>query len=69
MDKSVVNKNYLKSFDALKRFFGTLNDAGKYTISFTDLVKVVPRKSRSISAYEPLVKYLKEYHAINLKIE
>jgi hypothetical protein len=69
MDKSVVNKNYLKSFEALKRFFGTLNDAGTYTISLTDLVKVVPRKSRSISAYEPLVKYLKEYHAINLKIE
>lgn len=69
MDKSVVNKNYLKSFEALKRFFGTLNDAGTYTISFTDLVKVVPRKSRSISAYEPLVKYLKEFHAINLKIE
>ena len=43
-------------------------DAGTYSISLADLVKVLPRKTRSFSAYEPLVKYLKEYHAITLNI-
>jgi len=68
MEKSVVNKNYLKTYNALKKFFGSFNDAGSYSIEWTDLVKVVPRKSRSVSAYEPLMKYLKENHAIQLTI-
>ena len=68
MEKSVINKNYLKSYKALEAFFGTLYDAGTYSISLTDLVKVVPRKSHSLSAYEPLIKYLKAYHAITLQV-
>ena len=69
MKKSVVNKNYLESFGTLEKFFGSFYDAGTYSISFADLIKVVPRKSRSITAYEPFVKYLKEYHAIQLIIK
>ena len=70
MEKSVISKNYLKSYQALSKHFGQFYDAGVYCISLSDLVKVAPRKSsRSISAYEPLVKYLKEYHAIQLIIE
>lgn len=69
MEKSVINKNYLKSINALKKFFGSFYDAGTYSVSLADLIKVVPRKSRSLSAYEPLVKYLKEYHAITLHID
>lgn len=69
MEKSVINKNYLKSIKALKKFFGSFYDAGTYSMSLVDLIKVVPRKSRSLSAYEPLVKYLKEYHAITLHID
>ena len=69
MEKSVVNKNYLTTYNALKKFFGSFYDAGTYSISLADLVKVVPRKSRSLSAYEPLVKYLKEYHSITLHID
>lgn len=68
MEKSVVNKNYLKSYTALENYFASFGDVGSYSISLADLVKIVPRKSRSISAYEPLVKYLKEYHAITLNI-
>ena len=69
MDKSYIKKNYLSSYLALSKFFGQFSDAGTYHISLADLIKAVPRKSRSKSAYEPMVKYLKEYHAINLKIE
>ena len=69
MNKSVINKNYLKSYMSLEKFFGSFYDAGTYSIPLADLIKVAPRKSRSISAYEPLVKYLKEYHAIQLIIE
>lgn len=69
MEKSVVNNNYLKSYQALVKFFGSFYDAGTYRISLADLIKAVPRKSHSISAYDPLVKYLRDYHAINLKIE
>ena len=69
MNRSVINKNYLKSFMALEKFFGSFYDAGTYSISLADLIKVVPRKSRSLSAYEPLVKYLKEYHTITLHID
>lgn len=68
MEKSVINKNYLKAFTALENYFASFYDAGTYSITLADLVKIVPRKSRSISAYEPLVKYLKEYHAITLNI-
>ena len=68
MEKSVVNKNYLGAHSALKKFFGSLYDAGTYSIEWSDLLKVVPRKSRTISAYEPLMKYLKENHAIQLTI-
>lgn len=70
MEKSYINKNYLKSYQALSKYFGHFYDAGTYCISLSDLVKTAPRKtSRDISAYEPLVKYLKEYHAIQLIIE
>ena len=70
MKKSVINKNYLKSYRALSNHFGQFCDAGTYRISLSDLVKIVPRRSsRNISAYEPLVKYLKDYHAIQLIIE
>ena len=70
MEKSVINKNYLRSYQALSKHFGQFYDAGTYNISLTDLIKVAPRKSsRSISAYEPLVKYLKENHKITLIIE
>ena len=69
MEKSIINKNYLKSFMALRKFFSSFYDAGTYSISLEDLTKVVPRKSHSLEAYEPLVKYLKEYHAIELIIE
>lgn len=70
MEKSAINRNYVKSFLALTRYYGDFNDAGNYRISLTDLKRIVPRKSsQSISAYDPLVKYLKEYHAIDLKIE
>jgi len=69
MNRSVINKNYLKSFKALEKFFGSFYDAGTYSISLENLIKVVPRKSRSLSAYEPLIKYLKEYHAITLHID
>jgi len=69
MKKSVIHRNYLESFKAFENFFGSFYDVGSYSISLADLVKVVPRKSRSKSAYEPLVKYLKEYHAIELIIE
>ena len=68
MNKSVINKNYLKSYMSLEKYFGSFYDAGTYSIPFFDLIKVVPRKSRSISAYEPLVNYLKDYHAITLLI-
>lgn len=68
MEKSVVNKNYSKSYQALEKYFGSFDDVSSYSIPFVDLVKVVPRKTRSLSAYEPLVKYLKEYHAIQLTI-
>lgn len=68
MNKSVINKNYLKSFKTLEIFFGSFYDAGTYSISLADLIRVLPRKSRSLSAYMPLVKYLKEYHAITLLI-
>ena len=69
MNKSYIKKNYISSYQALSKHFNQFSDAGKYRISLTDLVKLVPRKSRSKSAYEPLVKYLKEYHAIELIIE
>ena len=69
MEKSVINKNYLNSYKALEKYFGSFYDAGTYCISLENLIKVVPRKSRSLSAYEPLIKYLKEYHAITLRIE
>lgn len=69
MEKSYINKNYLSSYQALSKHFNQFSDAGKYRISLADLIKIVPRKSRSKSAYEPLVKYLKEYHAIQLTIE
>ena len=69
MEKSVINKNYLKSYQALGRFFRPFYDAGTYCISYADMLKVVPRKKRSLSAYEPLVNYLKDYHAIQLIIE
>ena len=68
MKKSVINKIYLESFKSLENHFGSFYDAGTYSITLADLVKIVPRKSRSISAYEPLIKYLKEYHAITLNI-
>lgn len=68
MEKSVINKNYLATYNALKKCFGSFYDAGTYSIEWTDLLKVVPRKSRTLSAYEPLMKYLKENHAIQLKI-
>ena len=69
MEKSVINKNYLKAYNALEEYFGSFYDAGSYTIPFVDLVKTVPRKTRALSAYDSLVKYLKEYHAIQLIIE
>ena len=69
MEKSIINKNYLKSYQALGSYFKSFYDAGTYRILFADLIKVVPRKTRSISAYGPLVNYLKEYHAIQLIIE
>lgn len=69
MNKSVINKNYLKSYMSLEKYFGSFYDAGTYSISLANLIKVVPRKSHSLSAYEPLVKYLKEYHAITLHID
>ena len=69
MDKSYIKKNYLSSYQALVKLFGSFYDAGTYRISLADLIKAVPRKSRSISAYEPLIRYLKEYHAIQLIIE
>ncbi len=69
MEKSVINSNYLRSYQALEKYFKSFYDADTYCIPLADLVKVVPRKSRSISAYDPLVKYLKEYHAIQLIIE
>lgn len=68
MKKSVIHKNYLESFKAFDNFFGSFYDAGSYSISLADLIKVIPRKSHSLSAYEPLIKYLKEYHAIELII-
>jgi len=68
MEKSIVNKNYLKAYTALENYFTSFGDAGTYRITLANLVKILPRKSRSISAYEPLVKYLKEYHAITLNI-
>lgn len=68
MEKSVINKNYLKSYQALEKYFDSFNDVGSYSIPFADLVKAVPRKTHSLSAYEPLLKYLKEYHAIQLTI-
>jgi len=68
MDKSYINKNYLNSYQALSNYFDQFSDAGTYHISLKGLIKAVPRKSRSLSAYEPLVKYLKEYHAITLNI-
>jgi hypothetical protein len=68
MEKSVINKNYLKAYTALENYFSSFGDVGIYSISFADLVKIVPRKSRSLSAYDPLVKYLKEYHGITLNI-
>jgi hypothetical protein len=69
MKKSVINKNYLKAHRSLELFFGSFYDAGIYHISLADMIRVFPRKSKSISVYEPLVKYLKEYHAIQLVIE
>lgn len=70
MEKSNINKNYLNSYEALSKYFDQFSDAGTYRISLADLAKLLPRKSsRSISAYEPLVKYLKDYHAIQLIIE
>jgi len=69
MEKSVINKNYQRSYEALEKYFNSFYDADTYCIPLADLVKIVPRKSRSRSAYEPLVKYLKEYHAIQLIIE
>lgn len=69
MKKSVISKNYLKSYQALSKHFNQFSDAGTYTISLADLIKVVPRKARTLDAYEPLVKYLKEYHGIRLIIE
>lgn len=68
MNKSDINLNYKNSFKALEEFFGSFYDAGTYTISLADLIKVVPRKTRKLSAYEPLVKYLRDYHAITLNI-
>lgn len=68
MEKSVVNKNYLGAHSTLKKFFGSFYDAGTYSVEWSDLLKVVPRKSRTLSAYEPLMKYLKENHAIQLTI-
>ena len=70
MEKSVVNRNYVKSYQALSVYFGEFNDAGIYCISLPDLVRIAPRKnSRDITAYEPLVNYLKDYHGITLRIE
>ena len=69
MKKSVIHKNYLESFKALENYFGSLYDAGSYSISLADLVRILPRKSCSLEAYEPLVKYLKEHHAIELIIK
>lgn len=70
MKKSNINKNYLNSYEALSKYFNQFSDAGTYRISLEDLVKILPRKSsRTISVYDPLVKYLKEYHAIQLIIE
>ena len=64
-----IYKNYLNSYQTLSKHFNQFSDAGTYHISLSDLVKVLPRKSsRSISTYAPLVKYLKEYHAITLQI-
>ena len=69
MEKSVVNRNYMKSYQALSIYFGDFNDTGTYSISLTDLIKIAPRKtSRDMAAYEPLVNYLKEYHGITLNI-
>lgn len=69
MEKSVVNKNYQKAYQALENYFVSFGDGGTYSIPFADLAKMVPRKTCVLSAYEPLVKYLKEYHAIQLIIE
>ena len=69
MEKSTLNSIYLKSYNALQNYFGSFYDAGTYRIPMADLIKTVPRKSHSLSAYEPLVRYLKEYHAIELLIE
>lgn len=68
MEKSVINKNYLKSYEGLEKFFGSFYDTGTYSISLADLKKAVPRKTDKLSAYDPLVKYLKDYHAITLLI-
>ena len=68
MEKSVVNKNYQKAYQALEKYFGSFYDGGTYSIPFADLVKVVPRKTRTLSAYEPLMKYLKGYHGTALHI-
>jgi hypothetical protein len=70
MDKSVINKNYLNSYETLSKHLNQFSDAGTYSISLEELRKILPRKSsRSISAYDPLVKYLKDYHGITLQIE
>lgn len=70
MEKSSINKNYVKSYQALNKHFGQFYDAATYQISLSELIKILPRKSsRTISAYDPLVRYLKEYHAIQLIIE
>ena len=68
MDKSYIKKNYLSSYQALSKHIEQFSDAGTYSIEWSDLLKVVPRKSRTLSAYEPLMKYLKENHAIQLTI-
>lgn len=68
MKKSVIHKNYLEAFKAFENFFGSFYDGGSYSISLADLAKVVPRRPHSLSTYEPLIKYLKEYHAITLSI-
>ena len=68
MEKSTINSKYLKSYYALQNYFGSFYDAGTYRITLADLIKAVPKKTRTLSAYNPLVKYLKEYHAITLNI-
>ena len=69
MDKSYINKNYLNSYEVLCKHFDQFSEAGTYRISLADLAKALPRKSsRSISTYAPLVKYLKDHHAITLHI-